>query len=382
MDLRRGPRTVTRGAVTRGALVVLALCASSAVAHAYPQFQLSHDTTCTACHLAPDGGGLLNENGLAVAEATAWKSNDSAFLHGVLSEPAWLVLGGDVRLAGGFVDNGSPSGGGYPMQAEIHAAATKGEFSFNATGGLRRPLDGGNALHVLWSREHYAMWARTAEKYGIYVRAGRLMPTFGLRLAEHVVYTQRYGGRPLYGEAYALAASYVSSGFEVHATGFVHDPISTEVEHGDGGALYAEARLGEHAAIGAEGKYSKADDAKRAYGGITAKLYLPGPDLLLLGEAQLIRQRIPVGAGDRFTQVAAYILASRPFGSGILVDAGVGHFTQDTRVKGLTRDCLDVNVHWFTTSHLEWLLTTRVELLDAGGGPNGGYALVQLHYRL
>lgn len=49
---------------------------------------------------------------------------------------------------------------------------------------------------------------------------------------------------------------------------------------------------------------------------------------------------------------------------------------------GLYRDGVDLDLHWFTTPHLEVFLTTRLELLDHGSGPTGGYALGQLHYRL
>ncbi|MBL0216643.1 MAG: hypothetical protein IPQ07_22515 [Myxococcales bacterium] len=351
-------------------------------ADAYPQYQLSRDTTCTGCHLSPDGGGILNENGVGVAEQTSWKGGDGNFLHG-MSRPSWLELGGDFRSAAGFVDPGVASVAAYPMQAEVSASAGAHGFTLNVVGGLRRPDEGGSAIHVLWSREHYLMWQqKPGEGSGLYIRAGRMMPTFGLRLAEHIVYTQKFGGRPLYGEAYALAASYVTPSFEVHASGFVHDPIATSVEHGDGGAIYVEKRLGEHAAIGAEGKYSSSDDLHRTFGGITAKLYLPSADLQIQGEAEVIRQKIVVGAGDKATQIAAYVLASHPLGKGLMLDGGLGHFTQDTRVKGLTRDCVDLNLHWFQTSHLEWLVTARLELLDLGSGTNGGYALAQIHYRL
>jgi hypothetical protein len=47
-------------------------------------------------------------------------------------------------------------------------------------------------------------------------------------------------------------------------------------------------------------------------------------------------------------------------------------------VKGNFRDCIDVNLHWYATTHVELLLTTRLELVDGAGG----YALTQLHYRL
>lgn len=366
----------------RTILVTLVLLALGGRADAYPQFQLARDQTCTGCHLSPDGGGILTENGESTIESIAWKPGDARWMYGV-GTPSWLRLGGDVRGAAGFVDNGQAGAAAYPMQAELAASAGAKGFTLNVVGGLRRPDEEGNAIHALWSREHYVMWQqKPGETTGLYVRAGRLMPTFGLRLAEHVVYTQKLGGRPLYGEAYAAAVSYVLASFEIHASGFLHDSIASAVEHGDGGALYAEKRLGEHAAVGVEGKYATDTDQHRLYAGITGKLYLPGPDVLLQAEGEVIRTRISAGTGDRYTQLAGYVLATKPLAKGLSVDAGLGHFTQDTRVKGLYRDCLDVNVHWFMTSHVEWLATLRAELLDGGGGPNGGYALAQLHYRL
>lgn len=368
--------------MARTLLVVGFLVAVANRAEAYPQYQLSREATCTGCHVSPDGGGMLNENGFAVAEATSWKSGDSGFMYG-MSKPDWLQLGGDVRGAAGLVIPGVMSAAAYPMQAELAASAETHGFSLNLVGGLRRPQEDGSAVHVLWSREHFAMWQQNpGETSGLYVRVGRLMPTFGLRLAEHVVYTQRFGGRPLYGEVYALAISYVKPGWEVHGSGFVHDSIASAVEKGDGGALYGEARIGEHAAVGLEAKYTTGDDTKAMYGGATAKVHLAGPDLLLQAEAQWIRRDLVIAAGEHYTQLAGYVMGSRPFDHGILLDVGLGHFTQDTRVKGLYRDAIDVNVHWFMTSHVEWLLTTRVELLELGGGTNGGYALAQIHYRL
>jgi hypothetical protein len=349
-------------------------------AEAYPQYQLVGDATCTGCHLSPAGGGLLNENGLSVAETESWKGGDPDFVHGRLPSPGWLTLGGDVRGAAGTADNGAMAGAAYPMQAELYAAAHTRGFTLHATGGLRRPQEGGSAAHVFWSREHYVMWQqRPGGNDGLYVRAGRFMPVYGLRLAEHVVYTQRFGGYPLYGETYGLAIEYVTPRFEAHATGFVHDSIASAAEHGDGGAFYGEVRLGEHAALGAEAKYAGDDDLHRTYGGMTGKLYLPGAELLLLAEAQVVHQKV-VATDRTYDQLLGYVLASRPLVQAWLLDVGVGHYTQDTDVKGNYRDCLDVNVHWFATSHIELLATTRLELVSSG--PNGGYALAQLHYRL
>jgi len=361
------------------ALIVALLVAVPAIAHAYPQYQLAGDTTCTGCHVSPAGGRLLTENGLAVAQSNAWDGNDPAFLHGVVPTPGWLELGGDARFSAGMVDPGAVGGAAYPMQADLYASAGGHGFTVFVEGGLRRA----QGSSPVWSREHYVMWQqKPGESEGLYVRVGRFAPVFGLRLAEHVAYTQRFGGDQLYDEAYGAAVEYVTRAFEVHATGFVHDPIATALERGDGGALYAEVRIGDHAAVGAEGKYSSASDQHLAYGGVTGKLYLEGPEILLLGEAEVVRRRIVGAGGDTAISAIGYAHASRSFSHGIMLDVGVGHYDEDTRVAGLYRDAFDVDLHWFQTSHLEWLMTTRLELLDHGAGTNGGYVLAQVHYRL
>jgi hypothetical protein len=264
------------------------------------------------------------------------------------------------------------------MQADLYASAGTHGFTAFVEGGFRRADSA-----PVWSREHYVMWQQNpGGSEGLYVRAGRFAPVYGLRLAEHVAYTQRFGGDPLYDEAYGAAVEYVTHAFEAHATGFVHDPIATTAERGDGGALYAEVRLGEHAAIGGEGKVSNTSDQHLAYGGVTGKLYLTGPKIILLAEAEVVRRRIFGAGGDTAISTIGYAHASRSFSYGLMLDLGLGHYDEDTRVTGLYRDAVEADLHWFQTSHLEWLLTTRLELLDHGAGTNGGYALAQIHYRI
>ena len=67
----------------------------------------------------------------------------------------------------------------------------------------------------------------------------------------------------------------------------------------------------------------------------------------------------------------------------LMLDLGIGHFDSNLRIKNLDRDCIDLNFHWFTTSHLEFVLNARYELIGFGaGGEPGAYALIQAHYRL
>src|SRR5678815_1335285 len=66
-------------------------------------------------------------------------------------------------------------------------------------------------------REHYVTWQQQeGTGQGLFVRAGRFMPVFGLRFAEHPDYNRQYGGTPLYADTYAAAVEYIMPTWEAH----------------------------------------------------------------------------------------------------------------------------------------------------------------------
>jgi hypothetical protein len=314
--------------------VGFALLVGSRTASGYPQFQLSKDQTCTSCHLSPAGGGLLDENGLSVAETNATYDVAPEAGHGVFA-----VLG-----------------------------AQEG--------------NGDDALSYVESREHWVMWqSNPGSTSGLYLRIGRFVPVYTLRFVEHTIFTERYGQAPLYGEAYGAAVEYVTNGWEAHVTGFVHDPIQYSAENGDGVAVYTEARPTKWFSVGLEGRYAHSDVDARLAGGATAKLWIAPGDVLLEAESQVIHQTFAAG-GSR-DQLVNYLMGSWFFHPGWMLDVGLGEFDEDTTVPRVDLECLDANLHWFATSHWELLFTGRIQSIALGaGGPNSGYALLQFHYRL
>ena len=377
------PRTSVTSALSLAALTAAAaLAALTGTAEAYPQFQLSREQTCTGCHVSPAGGGLLNENGLVTAETISQFGTAPEFFYGKIPRPDWLMLGGDLRGASGYVQSPEKLLASFPMQVEAYGRAALGAgLSLQVDIGAREPQFGNEAATHVWSREHYLTWQqKPGENTGLYVRVGRFMPVFGLRLAEHLTYIRRWGGTPLYGETYGLAVEYVDPRFEVHATGFIKDPLFDTPEHSNGGAVVGELRLSERLSVGAESMVTQSDDEKKFRIGALAKLYFPGPDLLLQFEGQFMNQLIePRGAPK---QIIAYLLASRFF-QPFLLDVGLGFFDENIQITKLHRESIDLNFHWFATSHVELLFTGRFETLAFGAaGPSAGYALAQLHYRL
>lgn len=368
--------------------IVLLVCVR--MAHAYPQFQLVKDATCSSCHLSPSGGGLLSENGLSTAETISHWGTAPEFFYKQVPLPSWLELGGDLRGAAGYAAAGPPNHAAvvFPMQAEVYAAATSKNFSLHVTGGIRDPrfckvdaVDCSPVDTLLFSREHWVQWQQEPGAIdGLFIRVGRFMPVFGLRFAEHPTYDRRYGGTPLYSETYAAALEYIEPEWELHATGFIKDPIATNsVERGNGATLYAEARLTDETLVGIEGKLDVTPDARQLYGGVTAK-QLVRKDLVIAAELELVHQKVDLGGVEN--QFVGTLVSSY-FRGPFMIDLGVNVFHQDLSYILLDQEAFDLNVHWFATSHLELLLTNRFQTLAFGadGGPSG-YSLLQVHYRL
>jgi hypothetical protein len=367
------------------ALVVALLAIASGRASAYPQFQLSRDQTCTGCHLSPAGGGLLNENGMSVAEATSQFGTAPEFMYGKLGTFDSFTFGGDFRGVYGYLQTPQRYLLGFPMQADLYGSAHYKGFTAHVTIGYRPPEYGNESTTRVWSREHYVMWqSDEGSPYGLFVRVGRFMPVIGLRFAEHPIYTRRFGGTALYSETYGAAAEYITEKYEGHITGFIKDPLIDAVEHSSGAAAYGELRVTNVLSVGAEGMIAVSPDDKKFRGGVTGKYYMPNLDVLLQGEFQFVNQRIngPSGGGAPI-QLVGYAMASKFFSKAMLLDLGFGHYDENIRIKNLDRDCLDLNLHWFTTSHFEAILNARVEFIAFGaGGPTGAYAFLQAHYRL
>jgi hypothetical protein len=369
------------------ALVIAIVLALAATAHAYPQFELSHDQTCSGCHISPAGGGLLGENGLNVAENISTFGTNPAFLNGIVKTPDWLMLGGDFRGATGYLQAPQRYLLGIPMQADLygHATLPKG-FSLQVTLGYRPPEDGNETATHVWSREHYVMWqSEPGSPEGLFVRVGRFMPRFGLRLAEHTTYIRRYGGTPLYGDTYGVAADYIKQQYEAHVTGFIRDRLIDTVEHNSGAAALVQYRPTDHSEVGAEGMFQVSPDDRHYRGGVLGKYYFDGPAILLMGEVQVVNQHIgPYG----LTQIVSQVMGTWFIRHDVMLDLGWGHYDENLRIKGLDRDAIDMNLHWFTTSHFEAVLNTRVELIGQASsdpntsGPTGAYVLLMGHYRL
>jgi hypothetical protein len=384
-----------------GLIAAVALLAGARQAAAYPQFQFSSGTNrCSQCHYSPSGGGLLTSWGRDESADTISIGGDGAFLHGLVTPPSWLGVGGDFRFAFLSNDVGSPSGpelAAFPMQADIYVRAAFTEsLSLNVTGGVRgveRPSDGsiggriGAAANDLMTREHYLQWRPSAT--GPYVRAGRFFAPYGLRFVEHIYFVRRYTGFNLYQETYNASGGYVADDWEVHATAFAPVPAHLveplrSVGPGEYGfAGYGEVRLAKMSALAGQVRVGVGSLESRYQAGAIGKLWVEKAKLLLLGEGDFIRQQFSTASYVQ-NQFVSYLGVNFFPIRGLMGSVAYERFQENLSVSATGRNAYDLQLNFFPWAHCEAVLLGRYQLTGSGATDGGTATLLmlQVHYYL
>jgi hypothetical protein len=387
------------------AVLFLGMAFLARPAAAYPQFQFSSGTNrCGQCHYSPSGGGLLTSWGRDESADTISLGGDGAFLHGLVTPPSWLGIGGDFRFALLANDVGSPAGTEYaafPMQADLYLrAAIWDDISLNATVGVRgieRPNDGSvggridSAAGDIMSREHYVMWRPSAT--GPYARVGRFFAPYGLRFVEHIYYVRRYTGFNLYEETYNASGGYVADDWEAHATFFAPTPKTDTIEflrgvgYSEWGfAGYGELRLAKMSALAAQVRIavSPNDNEGRYQGGGIGKLWIEKAKIMFLGEADLIHQTFTGKADYSQNQFVSYLgLHFFPV-RGLMGAVAYERFQENLAVSTTGRNAFDLQFNFFPWAHCEVVLLGRYQVTGSGAvdGASASLGMLQLHYYL
>ncbi len=182
---------------------------------AEPIFLTKQYNRCTACHYSPVGGGLLTPYGRSLSRqelSTTGKGDpalqpvkgkgEEAFLWGLLGDSLGPVnVGIDVRpshLSLGFGDSGTDRN--LWMTADVLAAWRSHGWTVYGEFG-RQPRIGGTK----W--DSYEYWVGYQSEKGLGFRAGRFLPAYGIRLADHTAYTRASLGLGMFDQLYALELS-------------------------------------------------------------------------------------------------------------------------------------------------------------------------------
>jgi len=167
---------------------------------AEPTFLSKQYPRCTACHYSASGGGLLTPYGRSLSReeistfgrqgaggvpATGTTRGEEGFLFGALSSESPLQLGLDVRPSHVGVDlpGRTIADRNFLMNLDLQVAWRRDRWTAYGSVG-RAPVGGGGELV---SYEHWVAWQATE---AVTVRAGRFLPAYGVRFADHTSFTR------------------------------------------------------------------------------------------------------------------------------------------------------------------------------------------------
>lgn len=174
--------------MSRGRILLLVALAP-ATAPALPRFAIREGAPCVTCHVNPSGGGMRNRYGRYVYEPTRLPAGlpGSRELRKLLEVDLGdtLSFGADSRTA--YIDQRVPDGEGIgtimQMQADLYIGADlwDGVTLYYDHGAYMNNFEAMGIVRHTLGRE----WLEG------YVKAGRFMPTYGLRLENHNLFVRQ-----------------------------------------------------------------------------------------------------------------------------------------------------------------------------------------------
>jgi hypothetical protein len=296
-------------------LLTLLTLTLSGRAHAYA-WMIRHDYgNCATCHTDPSGAGLLTEYGRDQSDqllrmrygspASDTADSSSGFLWGLVTEPHWLTLGGQLRpmLMELKVGSGSFVSDAILMQADVQGQVDIGHFRANLSLGAA-PTEGSGASLAgsFISREHWLGYGMSDDRF--LLRVGRINLPFGVRSIEHTLWVRRATRTDLNDtQQHGVALAFDGSGIRAEVMAIAGNyQIRPDAYRERGYSLTAEYAVAERLALGVSSLVThaardlvlKAPNTRQAHG-VFAR-YAPGRLLALLGEGDLLVQHTPGSA--------------------------------------------------------------------------------------
>lgn len=168
------------------------------LSNAFPEMTRHSYSSCTSCHVSPNGGGVLTPYGRNLSRdmlSTWGGEREGEVLHGALPkkymeglEESKFRIGGDVRYLQTHRENkASRVGQFFFMQAQCEAGYDEGSFALvMSVGKVEDPRGKGNFTFV--SQRFYGL-VRFGESANL--RVGRFTTAFGIHFADHTLSIRR-----------------------------------------------------------------------------------------------------------------------------------------------------------------------------------------------
>lgn len=347
-------------------VILLVIAFINLKAFAFPEMIKHGYVNCTACHVSPSGGGLLNQYGrnLSAELISTWsQKNEEGILHGSVDTKKiddWLAIGGDYRGVQVHTDTtdlsgtNTVSGRWINMQAGFEVGILQPNWAVVAFIGEYNSTDRNHKNEILLnSPRYYALLKPTDE---IAIKVGHFQPNFGLNLPDHFLSTRAALGLGYIINKDILELSYLGENWNFIGS-YYNIPSRYGNTYTNGGTLNVMYVFNDKFKTGYQILHEKGSSQKRTIVGLTGQLGW-NEKLVTLVEADRIQTKPDSGAetkGFSFVHRTQYEIF-KGFNIALLND-----YLQTNIDVGSTKDYkIGPGVIWYPRPHFDFqIFATR-----------------------
>ncbi len=177
-------------------IVLTLLLFAAASSYSYPKFAAYTGEKCQSCHVNPTGGGMRNLYGAKYGKDNLYfkfweKANKTTEIDPQITKG--ISMGSDMRMI--FIDDQQGEGNPnfntfFQMQGDLYVNAQVNKYiSLMVAPGLYIPNTYGTSP-LATKYEIYGMVSNLPA--GLYFKAGRFIPNFGIKIPEHRAYNRTF----------------------------------------------------------------------------------------------------------------------------------------------------------------------------------------------
>ncbi len=338
------------------------------VTHGYP--------ACIACHVSPNGGGLLTDYGRSLSKElmSTWGVSDSFAqpFFGAVKNRETVKFGGDLRSIQTWINNDQVEQGQFfPMQQNLEVGVKVDNVMFVGTAGVQQGPDSFPKRGQFISERHYALWSPSQTSK---LRIGKFRQTFGINTPNHTRLIKNLFGFGFLSETYNIEFTKFYETYEVtvgSSLGRIDDPRNPNSEQNVSGHytyyLNGNSRLGASLLMG------ESDLKRRTLASLNAVLPL-SEEWILMSELDYEYAHFAASPDQGVDSFATLLrLGNTPF-KGFMWYLLFQHASVDRGSSYSLQHQPGIGIQWLPIPHINIQLEyTRAVVDTAAAGLPGSY---------